>query len=61
MLTEAALNFLQNQEEVTMIAGPTSFMMKNYVDVYDAYEEKAAVHTELTMQPGAVKGPRVNI
>lgn len=54
VLTEAVLNFLLNQEEVTMIAGPRNFTIKNYVDVYDPDEadKKGAVHTVLTIQSG---------
>ena len=46
-LTEACLNFLTNQEEVTMTVSSKQFLMKNYVDVND----KRIVRTELSMQP----------
>ena len=35
VLSEAALNFLSNQEEVTLLAERDAFVMKNYIDVYD--------------------------
>ncbi len=50
-LADAFLNFLQNQEEVTMTATPDRFQLKNYIDVLEE-EQKAAVHTVLSMQPG---------
>ncbi len=59
VLSEAVLNFLSSQEEVTMIAEEDRFVIKNYVDVYDVKNAdgevgggKGAVHTVLTMQPG---------
>lgn len=49
-LTEAVLNFLSNQEEVTMIVTPSQFHMKNFVEDDDG--NKKMVHSQLTMQPG---------
>lgn len=49
VMTEAALNFLKNQEEVTIIATPQSFVMKNFLEPGEP--SKGAVHTELTMHP----------
>lgn len=45
VLNEAALNFLKNQEEVTMTAMPEKFVMKNFF----SNSKESAVHTELTM------------
>lgn len=50
VLNDAALNFLKNQEEVTMKAMPDKFVMKNFVSS-DPRENRSAVHTELTMYP----------
>ena len=50
MLNEAVVNFLKNQEEVTMIASPNKFVMKNYISS-NPKENQTAVHTELTMHP----------
>ena len=49
-LTEAVLNFLSNQEEVTMIVTPSQFHMKNFVEDDDG--NKKMVQSQLTMQPG---------
>ena len=51
ILTEAVLNFLSNQEEVTMIVSPSQFSMKNFVENNDSNGSKKIVHTQLTMQP----------
>ena len=63
VLSEAALNFLSNQEEVTLLAESDAFVIKNYIDVYDvrnADKEQptptggikgAPVHTKLSMNP----------
>jgi len=51
ILTEAVLNFLSNQEEVTMIVSPSQFSMKNFVEDNDSNGSKKIVHTQLTMQP----------
>ena len=63
VLSEAALNFLSNQEEVTLLAESDTLVIKNYIDVYDvrnADKEQptptggikgAPVHTVLTMYP----------
>ena len=51
LLNEAALNFLTNQEEVTMTASTDSFKMNNYVDSVDEETDRNAVHTNLTLQP----------
>ena len=63
VLNEAVVNFLKNQEEVTMIAGPVKFVMKNYISA-NAKENTMAVHTELTMHPyilGEILGLRHSI
>ncbi len=50
-LGEAANNFLTSQEEVTMSARARVFRLRNYVDQLEE-EQRAAVHTVLSMQPG---------
>ena len=50
-MTEAVLNFLSNQEEVTMIVNQNQFSMKNFVENEDSVGPKKIVHTHLTMQP----------
>jgi hypothetical protein len=50
VLNDAALNFLKNQEEVTMIVTPQQFVMKNFFEPDE--DNRGTVHTELTMQPG---------
>ena len=50
VLTEAVLNFLTNQEEVTMIVSPTQFSMKNFIEDEESNGSAKAVHTHLTMQ-----------
>ena len=54
LLTDAALTFLSNQEEVTMLAKPGKFLMKNYLDALDLESDRKAVHTELTIKPPEV-------
>jgi len=50
VLNEAVINFLRNQEEVTMITAPDKFVMKNYISS-NPKDNHSAVHTELTMYP----------
>lgn len=51
VLTDAVLNFLRNQEEVTMsVTESGKFVMKTYIEGEEEFN-KLAVHTELTMQP----------
>ena len=45
------MNFLNNQEEVTMIVNQNQFSMKNFVEDEDANGPKKMVHSQLTMQP----------
>lgn len=59
VLNEAALNFLKNQEEVTMTAFADKFVMKNYLSS-DPRENQTAVHTELTMLPYEFEAFQVN-
>lgn len=66
LLNEAVLNFLLNQEEVTMMVGPARFAMKNFVEDVGRGRNlgkdsgKAVVRTELTMQPGEFEHFAVN-
>ena len=59
VLNEAVINFLRNQEEVTMIATPDKFVMKNYISS-NPQENQNAVHTELTMYPNEFQTFEVN-
>merc|ERR1739844_67010 len=59
VLNEAVVNFLKNQEEVTMIASPNKFVMKNYISS-NPKENQTAVHTELTMHPNEFQSFDVN-
>ena len=59
VLNEAVVNFLRNQEEVTMLISPEKFVMKNYLSA-NAKENQMAVHTELTMHPNEFQTYYVN-
>ena len=56
VLSEAALNFLSNQEEVTLLAERDSFVIKNYIDVYDV----ANADREQPTATGGIKGAPVH-
>lgn len=51
VLSEATVNFLSNQEEVTLIASQDRFQMKSHDFCLEGDQGKRAVHTELTIQP----------
>ena len=60
ILNEAVLNFLSNQEEVTMIVSQNQFSMKNFVED-NSCGPKKMVHTQLTMQPGEFEDFNISI
>eukprot|EP00095_Tigriopus_kingsejongensis_P001639 snap_masked-scaffold121_size336169-processed-gene-2.1 protein:Tk01639 transcript:snap_masked-scaffold121_size336169-processed-gene-2.1-mRNA-1 annotation:"cell cycle checkpoint control protein rad9a" len=43
-------SFLQNQEEVTMIASPGEFQLRNYIEDHDSISSQKAVSTVFTMK-----------
>lgn len=59
VLNDAALNFLKNQEEVTMTSTPDRLVMKNYISS-ESRDNLSTVHTELTMHPNEFEAFVVN-